>query len=274
MEKFGWGREHLNLPHDCSMQEVTKAVLLFQADQGLTQDGKVGPATWRRLEAKRQFDMAEGSGSEGHVLIGGVPVAVNFKSEMCTQDSPYSLIGLGGHSTRTYDPTMVVWHWDAALSGASCYKILKKRKISSHGVIDNDGTFYQFLDLAHHVGWHAGDRGVNKRSIGIDLSNAVYTKYQSYYERRWGSRPVIKAKVHGRSHTLLGYYAAQLETAGRLASFLKEHFGIPLEYPEVTSSIDDPEDFKGHIAHYHITKKKWDVAGFPFKDVLEGKYNV
>lgn len=273
MEKYGWSRNHLRLPKEASMVEVTEAVKVFQEEHGLEEDGKVGPMTWRRLEVRAQFDSMNDSVTKGHVLVGGRPVPVDFKAEICSHDAPFSLIGKGGHSTRTSDPSLVVWHWDAALSASSCYRILKKRKISSHGAIDNDGTFYQFLDLAKHVGWHAGDRLVNKRSIGIDLSNAVYTKYQSYYERGWGARPVINAQVHGRGHTLLGYYDAQLATAGRLAAFVNEHFDIPLLSPDSTTIIKEPENYNGHIAHFHITKNKWDVAGFPFKDVLEGKYN-
>lgn len=275
MEKFGWGPEHLGLSPSASMDDVVAAVVTFQLQNGLEADGKVGPMTWGRIQAAYEFKKVEEyPEAEGFVLVNGSVVPVGFKSVVCSPDSAYSLIGCGGHSTRTEDPTQLVWHWDAALSGDSCYKILRKRQLTYHGVIDNDGTFIQFLDLSKHVAWHAGHRGVNRRSIGVSLSNAVYTKYQSYYERRWGPRPVIEATVHNRDHTLLGYYPAQIDTATKLASFINDCFSIPLVSPETTTVIEDPENYCGHLAHYHITKNKWDVAGFPFNLVLEDSRNA
>ncbi len=272
MEKFGWGPEHLGLSREATPKQIIAAVVAFQLHHGLDADGMVGPMTWMRLEAASEFkQMEEYPDALGFVLVGGKVKPVDFKARICSPDSPFSLIGRGGHSSRTTEPTQVVWHWDAALSGESCYKILRRRGLSYHGVIDNDGTFIQFLDLSKHVGWHAGDREVNRRSIGVSLSNAVYTRYQRYYERRWGPRPVIEATVHNRDHTLLGYYDAQIVTATKLAKLINETFSIPLSSPEETTVIDNPENYAGHIAHYHITKKKWDVAGFPFKTVLEDK---
>lgn len=270
MSKFGWGPEHLGLNATATMDDIVAAVVAFQAKNGLQVDGKVGPMTWGRIQAAHEFKKTEEyPDAAGFVLVDGVIKPVDFKATVCGPDSPYSLIGEGGHSTRSATPTQVVWHWDAALSGDSCYKILKKRGLTYHGVIDNDGTFIQFLDLSKHVGWHAGNSAVNRNSIGVSLSNAVYTKYQSYYERRWGSRPVIEATVHNKDHTLLGYYDAQIETATKLTRFINNTFSIPFLSPDTTTIIDDPEGYRGHLAHYHITKGKWDVAGFPFAQILE-----
>lgn len=274
MDEFGWGPEHLGLTGAAPMEQIIAAVVEFQLKNGLDADGKVGPMTWGRLQAAYEFKkIEEYPDAKGFVLVEGLVKPVDFKATICSPESPYSLIGAGGHSNRTAPPTQVVWHWDAALSGDSCYKILKKRGLTYHGVIDNDGTFIQFLDLSKHVAWHAGHRGVNRRSIGVSLSNAVYTKYQSYYERRWGPRPVIEAEVHGKDHTLLGYYDAQIETATKLIRFINEVFSIPFSSPDITTVMEDPEDYEGHLAHYHITKRKWDVAGFPFKTILEDATN-
>ena len=270
MQDYGWTRHHVGLDEQATMAEIVASVKRFQTSQGLEVDGKVGPVTWRRLETFNKYKSTEEyPDALGFILVGGIPRPVDFISHMCDEDAPLSLVGKGGHSSRTHPPSSVVWHWDAALSAESCYRILKKRGLTTHGVIDNDGTFYQFLDFETHVGWHAGHREVNKRSIGVDVSNAVYTKYQSYYERRWGPRPVINATTNGRDHTLLGYYDAQIETAKKLANFINKHLNIPLVTPDAAAVIDSPGKYDGHIAHYHITAKKWDVAGFPFSYVLE-----
>ncbi len=275
MKRYGWGPTLLGLAPDAPIAEITDAIVEYQVASGLDADGKVGPMTWRRLQADREFTEAESyPTSLGFIQVSGRPIPVDFKARMCGSNSPYSLVGKGGHSRRKTQPTQVVWHWDACLNAETCFKILQRRKISSHGVIDNDGTFYQFLDFADHTGWHAGDGKVNRRSIGIDISNAVYPKYNPYYTKRWGPRPVIKAMVHGREHTLLGYYEAQIRTARNLANFIDKHFAIPLESPGEKTVIHKPHLYKGHIAHYHIKTTKWDVAGFPFDEVLSGPDNT
>lgn len=273
MAKYGWGPLDVGLPPTATVEEVTFAVRKFQEEMGLTPDGKVGPVTHRRILADRELSRAKGTQQGGSLLVGGEVIPVDFDAVQPNAIEGLSLTDKRGHSRRWRDPTQVVWHWDCCLSAKSCHKVLARRKISSHGCIDNDGRFYQFLDFTKHKGWHAGSRG-NKNSIGIDVTNAVYLKYQSYYEARWGKRPIVKdAVTHGRKHKpFLGYYPAQVETAKKLAYFINDYLGIELATPEDAGVIERPEDFKGHIAHYHITAKKWDVAGFPF-DYIVGETN-
>lgn len=265
-DRFGWSPEDLGLSEDASDEAIVEAVRAFQKEQGLHVDGKIGPMTWGRIQTHKEYlDAVEG---KNHILVDGEYVEVDFPCIAAAAGSEFSLVGEGGYSNRKYDPHQVVWHWDAALSAKSAHKIVKKRNLSYHGVIDNDGTFIQFLDFGDHAAWHAG-RGFNSRSIGISLSNAVYTKYQNYYEKRWGARPIITASVHGRDRTLLGYYPAQIETATKLAAFIEETFDIPLNYPTTDTVFDGAKDFEGHLAHYHCTTRKWDVAGFPFQKIME-----
>lgn len=269
MTKLGWTREHLGLSESATFTEITEAVAEFQREQDLAVDGKCGPNTWRRLQTQAEFIAHERyPDAKGFITVGGVLKPVPFKSIPCTPDSAYSLIG-AGHSTRRKDPISVVWHWDAALSAESCYKILKKRGISCHGSIDNDGTLLQHLDFKDHVGWHAGDRKMNKVSLGFEISNAVYMKYQKYYAKRWGERPVWTAKVHNSTPTFLGLYETQIQTCIDLSNFIYKEFGIPLVHPDSTTVIDEPWNFEGHMSHLHITKRKWDIAGFPFDRVME-----
>ena len=73
-------------------------------------------------------------------------------------------------------PKFFVNHWDVCLNSSACARVIAKRGISIHFCIDNDGVIYQFLDT-NDIAWHAGNRRVNNASIGIDFSNAYYTKY-------------------------------------------------------------------------------------------------
>ena len=175
------------------------------------------------------------------------------------------------------DPTQIVTHFDVCLSAASCKRVLEKRGISSHFVIDNDGTIYQMVDTAYEA-WHAPP--ANKRSIGIDISNAYYLKYNKTYERRGhGKRAILRdLPIHGtKIKECLGFYDVQIEAYKALVGVLCEFYKIPLECP-----VDSDGDllrgvsksarsgrFKGVVNHYHITRKKIDCVNLELKKVLD-----
>ena len=78
---------------------------------------------------------------------------------------------------------------------------LKQRGISVHFAIDNDGTIYQFMDC-NHIAWHAGSSKWNNNSVGVEIANAYYPKYQNWYKvaRLWCETNLAKTKkVHGSS---------------------------------------------------------------------------
>ena len=147
-----------------------------------------------------------------------------------------------------------------------------------HFLIDNDGTIYQMVDT-QHIGWHAGIRDVNKNSIGIDFSDAYYTKYQNWYVRRgFGERPILEGvKMHGRTlDPFLGYYPIQLEALKQLWKAYHKWLDIPLEYPQTDGKWCQTEHptsikgtFRGFNNHYNYTKGKIDCAGLNVPKLLE-----
>lgn len=175
-------------------------------------------------------------------------------------------------------PTMFMAHWDVCLSSKICFKVLKKRKLSVHFLIDNDGTIYQIMDT-NHIGYHAGNRKVNNASIGVEISNAYYPRYQkTYVQKQLGERPVLKdSEVHGRTlEPHLGFYPVQEEAFAALAKALNKTYGIPLVTPmrdgQLIKTIYKDAyraTFKGVVNHYHITKRKIDCAGFKIDEVIK-----
>ena len=175
-------------------------------------------------------------------------------------------------------PTMFVAHWDVCLSSASCFKVLSKRKLSVHFLIDNDGTIYQIMDT-NDIAFHAGSRKVNNTSIGVEISNAYYPKYrESYITRGFGMRPLVKdAKVHGKTlEPHLGFYPVQIEAFKALAKTLNKIYDIPLVAPMENNQLvetiyNDAKNakFKGVVSHYHVTKRKIDCAGLKLDEVLK-----
>ena len=173
---------------------------------------------------------------------------------------------------------MIVTHWDVCLSAASCKRVLERRGISTHFAIDNDGTIVQLLDC-NHIAWHAGNRRVNANSIGIDFSNAYYTKYQkSYVKNGHGERPILEDSiVHGiKLKPHLGYYPAQLLAYKALLEFLNKAYNIDLECPvdssgNLITKVFQPAAkgvYEGVVCHYHLTRKKIDTAGLELDKII------
>lgn len=287
-QKLGW------LPQWFGAQEVgeelVKRVKHFQKEHNLVSDGLVGPVTFRRafteLEArgallkKEAMQEPPDDNIKFYITCSGQPVEIEWEKVVGLRHE-HSLALSSGCYERALNyerkPSMIVTHWDAALSASSCKKILERRGLSSHFVIDNDGTIYQMVDT-NNVAWHAGSVA-NKTSIGIDFSNAFYTKYQKVYRKRgFGNRPLLKSKVHGANlGEHLGYYPAQLDAYKALIKALTSHYQIPLECP-----VDEVGDlltvvhkdsvrgaFKGVVCHYHLSRKKIDCAGLELKSLLD-----
>ena len=271
-------------------EQLAEEIKGFQKKYDLKADGLCGPVTYRRIFTARQALMEltldkynskiEELEDGKRIICSGQGVPINWEKVVNLMDNdslalPASCHEYSGHEVRK--PTMIVTHWDAALSANSCYKILRNRGISSHFVIDNDGTIYQMVDT-QNAAWHAGIYKVNQTSIGIDFSNAYYTKYQKYYEKKGhGPRPVLtESQVHGTTlDAHLGYYPVQVEAYKALVKSLSDHYDIPLECPmesgELITTVHEPSvaaEFKGVVSHYHLTKRKIDCAGLPLDEIL------
>jgi len=259
--------------------ELISNIQEFQTSHDLSPDGLCGPLTYRRVRTDREaaFEMVRASG----IIADGKEIAIDWGNVVNLTDEGNFALPSGCYRTvnRKRIPTMIVTHWDAALSAKSCYAILKKRDISSHFVIDNDGTIYQMVDT-QNIAWHAGIRRVNNVSIGIDFSNAYYLKYQSYYRKKgFGNRPVLSdSKVHGqklKSH--LGYYPIQIEAYKALLKCLNSHYNIELECPREVgghmlcgvSEKAAEGKFKGVVSHYHLTTRKIDCAGLQIDEIIK-----
>ena len=262
--------------------ELIKNIKEFQELHDLKADGLCGPATYRRAYTNKlvYIDNAEDAMQteikKNRIFCNGIPVSIKWdKIEISwIDDKCYSKV-----KGKTRKPTMIVTHWDATLSAASCKRILEKRKISTHFVIDNDGTIVQLVD-PQDIAWHAGIRKVNKASVGVDFSNAVYTKYNKAYAKKgFGLRPVIDGwRVHGwRPKPFLGAYPIQIEAYKALLAALHKHYDIPMECPldddgNLLTGIHKPSKkakFKGVVNHYNLSKKKWDTLGLELDKILE-----
>jgi hypothetical protein len=263
-------------------ETLVKNIRKFQRSCELTVDGLCGPMTYRRIKTEREYTQEMKDYPDGNFIVcDGEKVPINWDAINILDKNSYAL---PDNCYRTYKPkkrkiSMIVTHWDVCLSAKSCHRVLKRKGISSHFVIDNDGTICQMVDTQHEA-WHAGTRKVNKVSVGIDFSNGYYTKYNKYYRRKgFGPRPILReVPVHTTVlKEFLGYYPVQIQAYEALLKCLHKHYNIPLECP-----LDDTGalltkvhplarqgKFKGVVNHYHLTNRKIDCAGLKVDKILQ-----
>ena len=276
--------------------DLVDAVQEWQKDMGLTADGLVGPATYRRIWTEREAEISDHIPHESpyargdkacrdkkYIVHNGKFLEIEWNNVVLWDEA----LGLDCDEGSYYDyagkpdrePTIFVNHWDVCLSAESCAMVLGRRGISVHFCIDNDGTIYQLLDTQHGA-WHAGNGRVNHKSIGVEISNAYYTKYQSWYKKNgFGERPIQdEAWVHGNKlDPFLDFYPVQIEALKALWKAIHKGIGIPLETPGseyggTSTTVDNKAargTFKGFVSHYHLTRRKIDCAGLDICKLLE-----
>jgi len=279
----------------CSEFDLTlvKAIQKWQRSTGLKADGLVGPMTYRRIWTEREANISDYEPKasvyrpgEKNIVHNGKFIPIEWDKVILWDEkdgfkaNKGCYTDLSGKEDR--EPTMFVNHWDVCLSAESCARVLNKRGISVHFLIDNDGTIFQMLDTQHKA-WHAGIpryEGGNSKGIGVEISNAYYLKYQDWYVKNgFGERPVQNhGYVHGKTlKPFLDFYPVQLEALKALWKAVHIGIGIPLEYPKnskghVETGVHkecERGTFNGVCNHYNFIKTKIDCAGLDLPTLLD-----
>ena len=284
-DSLGWKPEWFG--HNIIDEVLIKKVKQWQKNNDLKPDGLVGPMTYRRIwtyvNSKEGFSKHKVTErSDNHIVCNGEKIPINW-DKVVLWNQPGGLKSKIGtyysYSGKKRKPNLFVNHWDVCLSAEKCARVLNKRGISVHFCLDNDGTIYQLLDT-NHAAWHAGS--VNRKSIGVEISNAYYLKYQSWYVKNgFGERPIIKDAVcHGKKmKPFLGFYDVQLEALKQLWLSIHDAYDIPLTAPKggsgsfKTSTEYSPKigrgSYSGFVSHYHQSKRKIDCAGLDIVAMLD-----
>jgi len=281
--KLGWTPEWFGCKE--FDKDLVKAIRIWQKKLGITADGMCGPGTHRRIMTERLSNIDDyepdliPDKEENFIVHQGNFIPIEWPKVVLWSEPN------GLKIEKSYTPyfekrniSMFVNHWDVCLNSKSCAKVLNQRNISVHFCIDNDGTIYQLLDT-NHAAWHASSRKVNHKSIGIEIANAYYPKYQSWYKKKgFGERPIMEdAVVHGKKlKPFTWFYPIQLQALQALWKAVHDSAGIPFECPldkngNTSTTVDRKVvngTFKGFVSHYHVTKKKIDCAGLDIKNLL------
>lgn len=281
-DSLGWDPSWFGADdHD---DDLVDAIKKWQRSHGIKADGLCGPATYRRIWTEREDDISDHTpklclpkSGDNYIVHNSHFIPIEWDKVILWDEpggfecKPGTYTSYAGKPDRK--PHYFVNHWDVCLSTESMAKVIAKRGISIHFGIDNDGTIYQLLDT-QHAAWQAGGRKWNHESIGVEIANAFYPKYQSWYERKgFGPRPVNPAgtvKCHGGTlEEHLGFYPVQIEALKALFKAIHKGIGVPLKCPtdnngELVEAVHkdcEKSRFSGFINHYNLTKRKIDCAG-------------
>ncbi len=281
--KLGWEPEWFIPGHKLFDKKLTSAIKKWPPARGGTADGRGGPGTFRIINAEVEaLSDAESSGwisNDSDVIWWqDKAIKIDWPSDKVhtfkDPGFPYPISTGVTKNSRKRTIKSFVNHWDVCLSSMSCAKVLAKRGVSVHFCIDNDGTIIQLHDINDSC-WHAGNRNVNKYSIGVEISNAYYPKYQSWYVKNgFGKRPMMSGALAQNKELdpFTWFYPAQLEALDALWKAVHEGCGIPLEAPTTKWAYDaecGAGRFKGIMNHFHCSKKKIDVGGLDIEQRIK-----
>jgi hypothetical protein len=243
--------------------EVVQAVAAWQAAHPpLVADGVPGVKTSAVLRGET-WQPPDG---DEYLIVGGKRVLVRGIRVVTWQElGGLSFYGQPGWTKRTAVTDLFVAHHDAARFSHGCHQTLLARDLAVHLMLDGDGTVYQALDLAGAEAYHA--KGVNPRSVGVEINNPVDPKLDNPAK----PRPRVKVgwKQYGNPNAImLGLHPSQIFTLLVLADAITSAFGIPRRLPtQAAPGWDAPDprvasgEFSGVCFHGHVTEKKWDPSG-------------
>lgn len=262
-------------------EELVSAISEFQKKKGLKPDGLCGPTTYKYILAERTAAEAlvlhrlktSFASTQESIVCGEKRIPIAWE-KFVGMNEPGAMVADRYFVRRVKNKVnrLIVLHHDVCLSSKDCFRVLNKRGLSINFMVDCDGTVYQSVDCADSA-QQAGS--VNSWSVGIEVCNPLEVKYNTYYTtvKKLPPRPIIKSqKIHGKVYkNFLGYYPEQIQALEVLVKSLCEGLDIPKQTPDSSTVFPGALNgsYTGVIAHYHLTKDKWDIAGIDIAALIE-----
>jgi N-acetyl-anhydromuramyl-L-alanine amidase AmpD len=163
-------------------------------------------------------------------------------------------------------------HTAGTESVAFAFQVLVHRSLSTHLLIDWDGTIYQAADVGA-LAYHAGR--MNDSSVGVDLVSP-HAQLSPSFDRPFESvapllaahghtRAVVEGSINGDRVRTFGPTEAQQTSLRALCAALAKALprleaAVPRDDKGrvVMRQVPDPERFSGVMAHWHVSDERWD----------------
>ena len=191
---------------------------------------------------------------------------------------------------------LIMLHTDLTWGAGATFRTLTSRGLSTHFIIDWDGTVYQLVDVAQRAA-HVAE--FNNVSVGIDLNNPMqnmrghrlsdaYARYtflarlQAHMSEHGYTRPLSPPTriQHGliQAH---GYTDAQYASLVALLRVLTRVLAVRPEPPMDRQQNVFRHALEGHlgkwletggiVAHWHTSSSRWDPGpGFDWQRMIRG----
>tara|TARA_A100001037_G_scaffold303765_1_gene338632 strand:- start:4017 stop:4907 length:891 start_codon:yes stop_codon:yes gene_type:complete len=273
----------LNLKEDGTFGPKTKrAVISFQKRSGLTQDGVVGPLTWKRLGFSPEEENLDTDRQKYENWIERYHLSEN---QYIKKETPKKYIMIH-HTAGRHNPYRVIDHWNKDARGrvGTNYVI---GGISSNGEDKRyDGKVLRAID-DEYFGWHIGAGGsykMKEQAISIEICSAGGLKKKNGKWYTWFNEEVHKSQVCELKNSFRGYKAfqkytdEQLKSLEALLKFISKKHSISLNHGLKSMLIEGQDAFgwnkniydgkvRGLISHTNVRKDKSDV--FPQPELIE-----
>lgn len=180
------------------------------------------------LEAARVGELTAGSAP---LLIAGAPHQVPGVRVLANHATGAHDFTSNGRA-RSDDPTEIVIHESVTASREATVKVLARRKLGVHLIVDHDGTVTQHADLSLCRLPHAGPH--NTPSIGLELVNLYYGGQGGAGASRWPDK-LRGGWVHKGLYRIPT--RAQLEACWALVRWITRVKVVGLSVPEAWPGV-------------------------------------
>jgi len=189
----------------------------------------------------------------------------------------------------------LIIHTDLTRDSKGCFNALVGRDLSTHFMIEWDGTCYQPLDLLD-CGYHAGES--NSGGIGLDMNNMMknlekaenanappydpdHERYAEMSKKKYNRPRSDRMEINGAKVRSWGYTDPQYNALIQVLKELTNRFtNLKAQYPVdakgdvVGRVLDDFQGFNGFMAHWHVEAQRWDPGpGFDWQRVFHALGN-
>lgn len=168
---------------------------------------------------------------------------------------------------------LIVVHWTGGERGArQVFRTLTSRALGVEFVVDPWGIIWQFADPARVDTFDA--KGVNPRSIGIEMTNFAFRRPGKPIPRPGRDRPRYRTQLNGRAREFASFTPWQMKACVALCDALTATVRtIPRTIPRngnnnlIRRKLKKAEldAYAGVLGHFHVSGSKLD----PGTDIFE-----